>query len=85
MRTVGKEVDAQVTLRQALKADPRSAVLHHTLGLALTRQKAREQSLQEFRTAVVLAPNDARFAYVYAVALNVPVSGPKHCRCSKPP
>jgi len=69
-RAVGKEVDAQVTLRQALKADPRSAVLHHTLGLALTRQKAREQSLQEFRAAVQLAPNDARFAYVYAVALN---------------
>ena len=69
-RATGKEVDAQVTLRQALKADPRSAALHHTLGLALTRQHAREQSLQEFRTAVQLAPNDGRFAYVYAVALN---------------
>jgi tetratricopeptide (TPR) repeat protein len=69
-RVLGKEVDAQITLRQALKADPRSAVLHHTLGLALTRQKAREQSLQEFKTAAELAPNDARFAYVYAVALN---------------
>jgi len=60
----------QVTLRQGLKADPRSAVLHHTLGLALTRQKARELSLQEFKTAVQLAPGDARFAYVYGVALN---------------
>ena len=69
-RATGNEVDVQVTLRQGLKADPRSAVLHHTLGLALTRQKARELSLQEFKTAVQLAPGDARFAYVYGVALN---------------
>ncbi len=69
-RATGKEVDAQVILRQGLKADPRSAVLHHTLGLALTRQKARDVALQEFKTAVQLAPNDGRFAYVYAVALN---------------
>jgi Flp pilus assembly protein TadD len=69
-RATGKEVDAQVILRQGLKADPRSAVLHHTVGLALTRQKARDMALQEFKTAVQLAPNDGRFAYVYAVALN---------------
>ena len=69
-RATGKEVDAQVILRQGIKADPRSAVLHHTLGLALTRQKARDVALQEFKTAVQLAPADARFAYVYAVALN---------------
>jgi Tfp pilus assembly protein PilF len=69
-RATGKEVDAQVILRQGLKADPRSAVLHHTVGLALTRQKARDMALQEFKTAVQLAPNDGRFAYVYAFALN---------------
>ncbi len=69
-RATGREVDAQVILRQGLKADPRSAVLHHTMGLALTRQKARDMALQEFETAVQLAPNDGRFAYVYAVALN---------------
>ena len=55
-RATGKEVDAQVILRQGLKADPRSAVLHHTVGLALTRQKARDVALQEFKTAVQLAP-----------------------------
>ncbi len=69
-RATGKEVDAQVILRQGLKADPRSAALHHTVGLALTRQKARDVALEEFKTAVQLAPNDGRFAYVYAVALN---------------
>ena len=46
----------------------RGAASH--VGLALTRQKARDVALQEFKTAVQLAPNDARFAYVYAVALN---------------
>ena len=69
-RATGNEVDAQVILRQGIKADPRSAVLHHTLGLALTRQKARDVALQEFKTAVQLAPDDGRFAYVYAVALH---------------
>jgi tetratricopeptide (TPR) repeat protein len=69
-RATGKEVDAQVILRQGLKADPRSAALHHTVGLALTRQKARDVALEEFKTAVQLAPNDGRFAYVFAVALN---------------
>ncbi len=69
-RATGNEVDAQVILRQGIKADPRSAAMHHTLGLALTRQKARDVALHEFKTAVQLAPNDARFAYVYAVALN---------------
>jgi len=69
-RATGREVDAQVILRQGLAADPRSAILHHTLGLALTRQKARDVALQEFKTAVQLAPGDARLAYVYAVALN---------------
>jgi hypothetical protein len=28
-RATGKEVDAQVILRQGLKADPQSAALHH--------------------------------------------------------
>lgn len=69
-RATGREVDAQVILRQGLKADPGSAVLHHTIGLALTRQKARDVALEEFKTAAQLAPNDGRFAYVYAVALN---------------
>jgi predicted CXXCH cytochrome family protein len=68
-RATGREVDAQVILRQGLKADPHSAVLHHTVGLALTRQKARDMALQEFKTAVQLAPNDGRFA-PNAVALN---------------
>ena len=57
-------------LRQGIKADPSSAALHHALGLALTRQKARDVALQEFKTAVQLAPGDGRFAYVYAVALH---------------
>ncbi len=68
-RATGNETDAQVILRQGLKADSRSATLHYALGLALTRQSAREVALHEFKVAVQFAPGDGRFAYVYAVAL----------------
>ncbi len=60
---------ADAALRQGLARNPRTAVLHHALGLSLVRQKRLPEALPEFREAVVLAPGDARFAYVYAVAL----------------
>ena len=68
-RTRGTEGEADATLRQGLARNPRTAVLHHALGLSLVRQKRLPDALPEFREAVVLAPGDARFAYVYAVAL----------------
>ncbi len=68
-RTRGAEGEADLTLRQGLARNPRTAVLHHSLGLSLVRQKRLPDALSELRDANKLAPDDARFAYVYAVAL----------------
>jgi Flp pilus assembly protein TadD len=45
-------------------------VLHHALGLALVRLKRTDAALGELEQATVLEPANARFAYVYAVALH---------------
>jgi len=54
----------------ALARDPAAAVLHHALGLSLVRQGERVEAVAALGTAHELAPDDALFAYVYAVALH---------------
>ena len=44
--------------------------LHHALGLALTRQGKKAAALKEFVEAARLAPDNARYAYVQAIALH---------------
>src|SRR5439155_20569239 len=46
------------------------AAVHHTLGLVLVRRKMLDQALDELRRAAELEPEQARYAYVYAVGLN---------------
>jgi len=69
-RAGNADAEAEKTLRQGIARNPREATLHHTLGLTLTRQKRAADALREFRVATTLAPESARYAYVYAVALN---------------
>ncbi|MGE5946449.1 MAG: tetratricopeptide repeat protein, partial [Betaproteobacteria bacterium] len=69
-RVQALEPEAERTLRAALVRSPKSAPLHHALGLALVRQQRKPEALAEFGRAVSLAPAEARFAYVYGVALN---------------
>ena len=69
-RARGADGEAEAILRQGLSRNPRAAVLHHALGLALVRQKRKADSLQALKEAATLDPDNARFAYVYAVALN---------------
>lgn len=69
-RTIGREVDAEATIRAALQRNPRSAAVHHALGLSLVRQKRGLDALRALAEAVRIAPDDARFGYVYAIALN---------------
>ncbi|MGE5818118.1 MAG: tetratricopeptide repeat protein, partial [Deltaproteobacteria bacterium] len=57
-------------LREGLQMAPKSAVLHHALGLALVRMKRTDAALAELQRATTLEPGNARFAYVYAVALH---------------
>ena len=69
-RARGADSDAEAVLREGLAHNPRAAVLHHALGLSLVRQKRRSESLRALKDAANLEPDNARFAYVYAVALN---------------
>ena len=69
-RVQGRDADAQQVLRQGLERSPRSAVLHHALGLALVRARQSDKALAELALAAKLDPSNARFAYVYGVALN---------------
>jgi len=69
-RAQSLDTEAERTLRAALERSPRSAPLHHALGLTLVRQKRLPAALAELGSAVTLAPAEPRFAYVYGVALN---------------
>ena len=62
--------DAERAIRDGLARNPQAPALHHALGLALVRGKRMPEAQAEFAQAVKLAPEDARYAYVYAVALD---------------
>ncbi|MFD2112680.1 cytochrome c3 family protein [Thiorhodococcus fuscus] len=65
-----REQEADGFLRSGLERNPESADLHHALGLSLVRQKKLDQALSPLARAVELAGDNARYSYVYAVALH---------------
>jgi len=69
-RTRGRDAEGETILREGLKVAPKSAMLHHALGLALVRMKQLGPALAELEQAVILDPTNGRFSYVYAVALH---------------
>lgn len=69
-RQLNRDGDGEAVLRGAIAASPREAAAHHALGLTLTRLKKPDAALAEFRQAAELEPDNARFIYVYAVAVN---------------
>jgi tetratricopeptide (TPR) repeat protein len=69
-RQVGRDADAESVVRKAIEASPKDAGLHHALGLALVRLKRQDEALAELARAAELEPDRARYAYVYAVALD---------------
>ena len=69
-RQLGRDSDGENILRAAIAASPREAAAHHALGLVLTRLKQSDAALAEFRRAAELEPAQARYQYVYAVALH---------------
>ena len=70
LRQQGREAEGEKVLRQGLAAMPRDAELHHALGLLLTRKKENAAALKEFVEAARLAPDNARYAYVQAIAVH---------------
>ena len=69
-RATGRDGDGERVLRDLLARDPRSAPAHHALGLLLVRRQRPVDALRELETAARLAPDRARYAYVYAVGLD---------------
>jgi len=63
------EAKAAATLRHALERNPESALAHHALGLSLIRQRKLASAVDELRRAVELEPDNARYGFVHAVAL----------------
>jgi len=68
-RQQGDEAAAERAIRAALRCDSKSAAAHHALGLWQVRGRHADAALESFEKAVELAPADARFSYVLAVAL----------------
>ena len=69
-RMRGQNQEGAALLRKAMAIDPNNADIRHALGLALVRQHNIADALPELRQASELAPGNARYAYVYAIALN---------------
>lgn len=68
-RQQGDAVTAEKLLMQALVVAPDSAAAQHSMGLSLVRKKAYQQALKHLKAAAELLDSTARYAYVYAVAL----------------
>jgi tetratricopeptide (TPR) repeat protein len=68
-RQEGNDARAETILRRGSSVIPAAADLRYALGLTLIRKKDREGALAELAQAATLAPDNARYAYVYAVAL----------------
>ena len=69
-RQLQDETSTERVLRQAIAAIPGSADAHHALGLSLIRQKQTDKAVLALQTAATLNPDNPRYVYVYAVALN---------------
>lgn len=69
-RHLGKLELAQKTLNQAVKRQPQFAAAHHALGLIHVSKQSTALALDELKQAHELEPGNARYGYVYAVALN---------------
>ena len=69
-RSLGRDGDSEKVLRAAIVAAPQDPGLHYSLGLALVRLKRADEALDELRKATELDAGQARYAYVYAVALH---------------
>lgn len=69
-RLQGRDGQVQEVLRRAIAAHPDEAAPYHALALALIRQRDYAQAIGALEQASRLAPENPRYAYVYAVALN---------------
>ena len=64
-----RDADGERVLRSGIDAVGEDADLRHALGLSLIRQKRLDDALPYLREAAQRSPEVARYAYVYALAL----------------
>ena len=69
-RREGRDAEGEQVLRDGLAAVDEPAGLHHALGLYFIRAQRVEEAMVELRLAAILVPEQARFVYVYGVALD---------------
>ena len=69
-RSLGREADGEATLRTALRDSSSDPALLYALGLSMARQGQHAKALDLLASAASGDPRNARYAYVYAVALN---------------
>jgi Tfp pilus assembly protein PilF len=69
-RMHGQDRQGADLLRKALVIEPNNADVRHSLGLLLVRQHSYTEAVDQLRQASELAPDNVRYAYVYAIALN---------------
>lgn len=69
-RGAGRDQEAESVLREGLAVMPKSPELLHSLGLTQVRLGNKEAALRSLAQATRLAPERARYAYVWAVGLN---------------
>lgn len=69
-RQTGRDAQGERLLLEGLARQPEAAALHHSLGLLKVRERNLPAALASLKKAMELAPEDTRFRYVYAVALD---------------
>jgi predicted CXXCH cytochrome family protein len=69
-RARGMDEEGAELLKKAMAIEPGNADVRYALGLYLVRKHDYPGALDLFRRAHELMPDNARYAYVYAIALN---------------
>jgi len=69
MRAQGSEIEGERLLRVGIAVGDDDGAARHALGLSLVRQQRLDEALVQLRMASEDNPLNARFAYVYGVAL----------------
>lgn len=69
-RTLGDEAACEATLARGLAAVPEAPALLHARGLSRVRRRETAEAVEDLAQAARLEPTNARYAYVYAIALH---------------
>jgi tetratricopeptide (TPR) repeat protein len=69
-RAAGRDARGEALLHRALERDPANADVQHALGLLLVRSGRADEALAALARAAELAPEQTRYALVWAIALH---------------